>query len=579
MKRIPKTPVEFDYDLWTTEDGKCMVRVKITGEVTEVDREVMKILRVEEKRVRRSYGTDDVYADEPSDSTPTLLSLDAIPSEEREASAWLMDPSDFTKETAFNAGVSDFLKYLTANQQRVFIECFLKGQSYKEYAEETTWHLVTTKDFVNVEYKGEAIKRGGDDKPNKNAYTGSVIKDKENLYHAFFTAYNEDIKINGKSVQSVMQAVGTDLEHLNTVEEFLFVSDGKQYEEFDWRDPFVYWNEEDECYDMLLASRIKGGGELRGGCIALCKSKDLKQWTYEKPFYAPGMYITMECPEIFKMGNYWYLVFSTFSDQFTTHYRISKSPNGPWEIPEDDVFDTRSDYAIKTASDGQRRFAFGWIASKYGNKDFGPWEWGGTMVFHELIQNPEDGTLKVRVIPGVKEFYDEVQDMKPAAGYNSRITKTEKGIHVISDTLGSGVYEIPEDCFSIEMDVCVKRGHEFGIALHVDSEMEKGYFLRMNQRKKEVAWDMWPRSEKGIYQWQIKGDVPYQIETSRRLPDADEYHLLIIREDDICIVYINDEIVLSTRMYDHKGGYAGVYVVQGEVELNNFVIKTRKERD
>lgn len=107
MKRIPKTPVEFDYDLWTTEDGKCMVRVKITGEVTEVDREVMKILRVEEKRVRRSYGTDDVYADEPSDSTPTLLSLDAIPSEEREASAWLMDPSDFTKETAFNAGVSD----------------------------------------------------------------------------------------------------------------------------------------------------------------------------------------------------------------------------------------------------------------------------------------------------------------------------------------------------------------------------------------------------------------------------------------------------------------------------------------
>ena len=37
---------------------------------------------------------------------------------------------------------------------------------------------------------------------------------------------------------------------------------------------------------------LKGGGELRGGCIALCKSKDLKQWTYEKPFYAPGMYIS-----------------------------------------------------------------------------------------------------------------------------------------------------------------------------------------------------------------------------------------------------------------------------------------------
>ena len=225
----------------------------------------------------------------------------------------------------------------------------------KEYAEETTWHLVTTKDFVNLEYKGESIERGGSNKPNKNAYTGSVIKDKDGVYHVFYTAYNADIKINGKSVQSVMQATGTDLEHLKTVEDFLFVSDGNRYEEFDWRDPYVYWNEEEECYDMLLASRIKGAGALRGGCIALCRSKDLMNWSYEEPFYAPGMYVTMECPEMFQMGDYWYLVFSTFSDQFTTHYRIGKSPQGPWMIPEDDVFDTRANYAIKTASDGKRR--------------------------------------------------------------------------------------------------------------------------------------------------------------------------------------------------------------------------------
>lgn len=76
---------------------------------------------------------------------------------------------------------------------------------------------------------------------------------------------------------------------------------------------------------MLLASRVTNRGDLRGGCIALCKSEDLINWTYEKPFYDPKMYITMECPELFKMGEYWYLVFSTFSDQFTTHYRISKT--------------------------------------------------------------------------------------------------------------------------------------------------------------------------------------------------------------------------------------------------------------
>ena len=81
--RIPKTPIEFDYDLWTTEDGKCMVRVKATGEVTEVDREVMKSLRAEEKKLRRSYGAVGTSDDEDNakKSSDTVLSLDALPEE------------------------------------------------------------------------------------------------------------------------------------------------------------------------------------------------------------------------------------------------------------------------------------------------------------------------------------------------------------------------------------------------------------------------------------------------------------------------------------------------------------------
>lgn len=46
----------------------------------------------------------------------------------------------------------------------------------------------------------------------------------------------------------------------------------------------------------------------------------------------------------------------------------------------------------------------------------------------------------------------------------------------MSQTLGAGLYEIPHDCFSIELDVHVEQAHEFGIALHVDKDMEQGYF-------------------------------------------------------------------------------------------------------
>lgn len=443
-----------------------------------------------------------------------------------------------------------------------------------EFAEQTTWHLATTEDCRKFRYQGEAIARGGDDRPNKNIYTGSVIKKGENEYYAFYTAYNADIRIHGKSVQSVMRASSQDLIHWETDEDFLFVADDCMYEAFDWRDPFVFKNEEEGNYWMLLAARKKGGGAHRGGCTALCKSRDLVNWTCEEPFYAPEMYVTMECPEVFRMGSWWYLVFSTFSDRFTTHYRMAKTLDGPWEIPKDDVFDTRADYAIKTASDGQRRFAFGWIASKAGNSDYGPWEWGGTMVAHEIVQE-EDGTLRVKPTEAMKNFYDQVWPVKDLCYYHCTAKEEAGETTIQSETLGAVLFPVPEQGFELELTMIPGKSAEAGVALHTDTGMENGYFLRMDLSGHTAAWDMWPRSVQGAYQWQIKGDVPCQVETSRKLPASDTYHIRIFREDDLCVLYINDCMAMSTRMYDHKGGYGGIYTVGGTASVSGYQIKVK----
>lgn len=440
-----------------------------------------------------------------------------------------------------------------------------------KYAEDTTWHLVTTEDFVNVDYKGEAIKRGGVDDYNKNIYTGSVIKDADGLYHVFYTAFNEEKKLDGKmAVQSVMKATGFDLEHLTTDESFLFASDGEIYEEFDWRDPFVFWVEKEQCYYMIMASRRKGAGDLRGGCVSLSKSTDLVNWTYEQPFFEPHMYITMECPEVFQMGDYWYLVFSTFSDKFTTHYRYAKELNGPWIIPEDDVFDARANYAIKTASDGKRRFAFGWVASKNDECDFGSWDWGGTMIFHEIIQERYSPILRVVPVDAMSKYFKDDFLISELIGFNNSAEDLWK---IKSETLGASLIKSPYENFSAKFKLHVNAASEFGIALHTDEGLEKGYFLRMYRNKNMMAWDFWPRCHKGAFQWQIKGDVPYQIETERRLPQGDDFEIQIVKEKDICVVYVNGEVALSTRMYDHKGGYLGAYVIQGDIVIEDVVVK------
>ena len=136
MKRIPKTPIEFDYDLWTTEDGKCMVRVKRTGEVSEVDREVMKVLRAEEKKLRRSYGADSTSEDEDGEekSSETVLSLDALPEDDVKSSAWLADPSNNIEMALTEMCIEDFRKTLSTIQGEIFEVVMLGGMGVREYA-------------------------------------------------------------------------------------------------------------------------------------------------------------------------------------------------------------------------------------------------------------------------------------------------------------------------------------------------------------------------------------------------------------------------------------------------------------
>ena len=136
--KTPKTPIEFDYDLWTTEDGKCMVRVKITGEVTEVDRKVMRILRAEEKRLRRSkqgvpiYGTEGKTAEERA----SVLSLSYVSYEGCEdlEPYWLIDSSSMEESVMFWMSEKEFRATLTPKQLDIYLNCIIGGQSKIDYA-------------------------------------------------------------------------------------------------------------------------------------------------------------------------------------------------------------------------------------------------------------------------------------------------------------------------------------------------------------------------------------------------------------------------------------------------------------
>ncbi len=77
----------------------------------------------------------------------------------------------------------------------------------------------------------------------------------------------------------------------------------ERYESLDWRDPYIFHNDDDGCWWLLISARRKDGPAPRRGCVILYRSADLKEWKYYGPIYEPYHTNCPECPEMYKIGD------------------------------------------------------------------------------------------------------------------------------------------------------------------------------------------------------------------------------------------------------------------------------------
>ena len=205
------------------------------------------------------------------------------------------------------------------------------------------------------------------------------------------------------------------LDHWEYIEEDTFGPDGIIYDCSDWRDPRIVYREELGEFWMFLAARAKDNHS-QTGCVGLCVSKDLKKWECREPIYYPRRFNgACECPDVFRMGDWYYLIFSSYTNLFGDYYVKCHVGENQWRIPKNHRLDARAFYAAKTAGDGQERYLFGWNPTKEENifgfwpdkleaQDYHTWDWGGNMVIHQLKQQP-DGDLKLSLPEVKKEMF------------------------------------------------------------------------------------------------------------------------------------------------------------------------------
>ncbi len=436
-----------------------------------------------------------------------------------------------------------------------------------QHGEGCPWYLITTGNLVDFEEHGEVLCRGSADDQDLYVFTGSCFKYK-NEYFIFYTGHNPHKRSAGLPEEKIMLAKSRDLIHWQKEDGFALEAP-EWLEMHDFRDPFVYYDDEKKRFCMLAAARMKCSAPASGkGITAILTSDDLYHWEMEKkPFYAPYAYFTHECPDLFRMGDWWYLIFSEFTDKVATTYRMSRSADGPWITPKLNTFDGHAFYAAKTASDGERRFLFGWNCIRNQEKDFEPWQWGGTIVPHELVQ-AEDGTLYVKCPREIRESCRIPVPTEDGQAVN--LVSVIEGGYRIGGNGGMGLKmlgRMPENC-RIEMDITTSdEVGDFGILLRADEHADQYYAVKFEPRLNRLAFDQVPRKELTVH---------IQADTERYCPmePGRKHTLLIMVEGSVLECYVDDKIAMSARMFDWPEGNLAIYARNTQIDFTEILVFT-----
>lgn len=432
------------------------------------------------------------------------------------------------------------------------------------FGEPFGWDMVSTRDFINFTDYGTVIPHGTNKEQDQFVFSGSICQGKDGRYHAFYTGNNFEFPAQGKAGQVTMRAVSNDLLHWTKLPMSDEFNPQPGYDPDDWRDPFVFWCEEEQRYLMLLGARKKGDKRCSTGRTVYYASVDMEHWEFQGDFWAPDLFTMHEMPDVFCMGDWWYLITTEYSRTNTQIYRMAKSLQGPWITPDDDAFDGRGYYAARTYELNGKRMLLGWVPSranetnvddlKYdANSDLEPFIWAGTLVAHELYQR-EDGTLGCRVPDTVwnHAFSQEktLEDAVPAR-QSGRISKV--------------VAQEDSDCYRFEADITFEAGtREFAIGLHTNEETQEAYLYNFLCKQNRVMFEKMPN-----WPWpQINNmglERPLQLEAGK------SYHIQIIVDDTIATLYVNG-VALNARMYAKPGTGISVYVTDGNVKFENMKI-------
>ncbi len=402
-------------------------------------------------------------------------------------------------------------------------------------------YLTKTNDFANFSTVAQpAILVGEANTRDQAIGTGSCVK-KDSQYHFFYTGFSSAF---GDYTQVAVKATSTDLQNWTKKLNPVMAQAPAGYNPREFRDPCVYFDDTRSKYVMAV-------GGVKNGKAALVRfqSDDLNSWESIEPIVATisekpeAFQFTSdseisECPDIFKMGDKWYLVFSRINRDAhrKTFYRIADNPNGPWrKCNGHETFDGLWMYAAKSVSNGTNRYISGWASSGQNVNGSNELDWGGMLITHKLVQQA-DGKLYPQIPDAVDAKYSKQLEYKDI--------KKEGNVTGSSDNFtinkGKVVFNRSISSFKIEMRIDASQAAKnFGIAFAAYENQQDAYKLTFDLTSNNdyncPALMMYQRGKEFNF-------TPLVVSQNKI------FDVKIIVEKSICVMYVNGNVAFTNRI-------------------------------
>jgi beta-fructofuranosidase len=424
-----------------------------------------------------------------------------------------------------------------------------------------------TKNYATFEGFGEVLPPGDTGSQDEWIGTGSFIK-MNDTYYCFYTGHNADLNPDEK----VMIASTSDLNTSSWSKLSNSLEAPSGYDGNNFRDPIVYWDDTRSKYVLAVAGRKDDKA-----AIVRYQSVDFtdnfNNWVQIDSLVAttseePQTYEIQtdsnipECPDIFKMGDKWYMVFSRINQDVhrKTFYRVADNPNGPWtKCGNHETFDGLWLYAAKTVSNGTNRYISGWASSGQTFNSSNELDWGGALITHKLAQQA-DGKLYPQIPDSVNSKFS-----KPVRYRDIKKTGNVSGSgdnFTISN--GKVVFNRNISSVKIEMKIDASQAEKnFGVAFGAFENQEDAYRLTFDTTSDNQY------NCTALFMYQRGTEYNF---TPLIVPQDKIFNVKIIIEKSLCVMYINDNVAFTNRISNMEQNPWMIFAGEGTVKFFDIKI-------